>query len=66
MTLMIFAVVLLGILFGYAFIPPEFLGRMDQISTLLLGLLIFLLGLILVATRVPLKTLSPRARCWVD
>ncbi len=45
MTFLIFATVIGGIFFGYAFLPPEMLDTMDQISTLLLGLLIFSVGI---------------------
>tara|TARA_Y100001933_G_scaffold245399_1_gene276162 strand:- start:2 stop:598 length:597 start_codon:yes stop_codon:yes gene_type:complete len=62
MTLMIFAVVILGILFGYAFIPPEFLASMDQISTLLLGLLIFSVGIDIGGNKGALKDIKSKSK----
>lgn len=45
MTLLIFGTVIGGILFGFTLLPPEWMPMMDQVSTLLLGLLIFSVGI---------------------
>lgn len=62
MTIMIFATVIGGILFGYAFLPPEMLDTMDQVSTLLLGLLIFSVGIDIGGNKGALKDIKAKSK----
>jgi len=62
MTIIIFASVVGGILFGYTLLPPEMLSMMDQISTLLLGLLIFSVGIDIGGNKGALKNIKQKSK----
>ncbi len=62
MTIIIFGSVLAGIAFGYLMLPPEWMPMMDQISTLLLGLLIFSVGIDIGGNKGALKNIKSKSK----
>ncbi len=62
MTLIVFGAVLLGIFTGYTALPPEYLPFMDQVSTLLLGLLIFSVGIDIGSNKGALKDIRSKGK----
>lgn len=62
MTILIFATVIAGILFGHFFLPSEWLPMMDQISTLLLGMLIFSVGIDIGGNKGALKNIREKGK----
>ena len=65
MTLIVFGAVLLGIFTGYTALPPEYLPFMDQVSTLLLGLLIFSVGIDIGSNKGALKDIRSKGKMLV-
>ncbi len=62
MTFIIFGSVLLGIVTGYIALPPEYLPMMDHVSTLLLGMLIFSVGIDIGGNKGALKDIREKGK----
>lgn len=62
MTIIIFASVIAGIFFGYTLLPEAWTPMMDQVSTLLLGLLIFSVGIDIGGNKAALKDIKSKGK----